>query len=80
MCKYAARPSSIKHIPMIVQKAVKMSMYGTPGPCYIDMPADIIFGQTDPNDIEYLPVVRPLPPLICRDMEIDAALGFLKQA
>jgi 2-hydroxyacyl-CoA lyase 1 len=45
--KYAARPSNIKHIPLVVERAVKYSMYGTPGPVYIDMPADLIYSKID---------------------------------
>ena len=43
--KYAARPSSIKHVPLIIERAVKMSMYGTPGPVYVDLPSDILLGK-----------------------------------
>ena len=42
--KYAARPSSIKYITLIVQRAVKFSMFGTRGAVYIDLPADILLG------------------------------------
>lgn len=61
--KYAARPANIKHIPLVVERAVRLSMYGTPGPVYIDMPADIIYGKIDEKLINYLPIVDPLPPL-----------------
>lgn len=40
--KYAARPSNVRHIPIIVERAVRMSMYGTPGPVYIDLPNDLL--------------------------------------
>jgi len=36
-------------------------MYGTPGPVYIDMPADIIYGKINENEINYFPIVDPLP-------------------
>ena len=65
--KYAARPSSIRHIPLIVERAVKLSMYGTPGPCYIDLPADILFGKIDEKLVSYYPTVEPLPKLILHE-------------
>jgi len=40
--KYAARPTNVRHIPIIVERAVRMSMYGTPGPVYIDLPNDLL--------------------------------------
>lgn len=49
--KYAARPANIRHIPLIVEKAVRMSIYGTPGACYIDLPADILFGKVEESSI-----------------------------
>jgi thiamine pyrophosphate-dependent acetolactate synthase large subunit-like protein len=38
-------------------------MYGTPGPVYIDMPADLIYSKIEASAINYLPVVDPLPSL-----------------
>lgn len=62
--KYAARPSSIKHVPLIIEKAVKLSMYGTPGAVYVDLPADILLGKTKESEIIYYPAVQPLPPTL----------------
>jgi 2-hydroxyacyl-CoA lyase 1 len=44
-CKYAARPNSVEHIPIIIERAVRMSMYGTPGPCYIDLPMNLLYAS-----------------------------------
>jgi len=38
-------------------------MYGTPGPVYVDLPADILFGKIDAKEIEYLSPVQLLPQL-----------------
>lgn len=51
--KYAARPSNIKHIPLIIEKAVKMSIYGTPGAVYVDLPADLLMGKVKESEIKY---------------------------
>ena len=36
-CKYAARPPTLQQIPYVVEKAVRNSIFGRPGACYIDM-------------------------------------------
>jgi 2-hydroxyacyl-CoA lyase 1 len=51
--KYAARPSNVNHIPLIIEKAVKMSMYGTPGAVYVDLPADLLMGKAKESEIKY---------------------------
>lgn len=71
VCKYAARPANIKHIPLIVERAVRLSLYGTPGPVYIDLPADILFGKINADEINYLPLVEPLPSLSLSNSQIN---------
>jgi thiamine pyrophosphate-dependent acetolactate synthase large subunit-like protein len=44
-----------------MEKAVRMSMYGTPGPVYIDLPADLIFGKINYSEISYYPPVESIP-------------------
>jgi 2-hydroxyacyl-CoA lyase 1 len=39
--KYSVRVISIKQIPFVVERATKLAMYGTPGPVYIELPADV---------------------------------------
>ena len=68
--KYAARPASVKQIPSVVERAVRMAMYGTPGPCYIDLPADILFAKVNEKSITYLPKVEPIPTLVLRDSQV----------
>mmetsp|Transcript_19264 Transcript_19264/g.18401 ORF Transcript_19264/g.18401 Transcript_19264/m.18401 type:complete len:121 (+) Transcript_19264:242-604(+) len=55
--KFCARPQSVRDIPGIVEKAVRMSMYGTPGPVYIEMTADVLNGKIE-DELEYPPVVE----------------------
>ena len=44
--KYAARPSDPTQIPYILEQAIRTSIYGTPGPVYVDLPVSpfIIIG------------------------------------
>ena len=42
-----------------MEKAVRVSMYGTPGPVYIELTADVLFGK-----IENMPaILQPVPPV-----------------
>ena len=79
-CKYAARPASVEHIPIIVERAVRMSMYGTPGPCYIDLPMNLLYGKVSEDSVKYLPRVEPLPPLILQPSMAEKTLSLLKSA
>jgi 2-hydroxyacyl-CoA lyase 1 len=36
-CKFSARPPSLEQIPFTIEKAVRTSIAGRPGACYIDM-------------------------------------------
>src|SRR3990170_7394740 len=46
-CKYAAQVDRVDRIPYFIEQAVRMSMYGRPGPVYLDFPGDIIDAKTD---------------------------------
>ncbi|CAG8616895.1 13773_t:CDS:2, partial [Cetraspora pellucida] len=45
--KISTRPSYISQIPNVIDKAIKTSIYGRPGPVYIDLPANFIQGSID---------------------------------
>ena len=80
MTKYAARPDSVQHIPVIVERAVRMSMYGTPGPCYIDLPHNLLLAKVPEESVTYLPKVEPLPPLAVPQNLLSATINLLKSA
>lgn len=61
--KYAARAHSIQHIPTVVERAVRMAIYGSPGPTYIELTQDVLYGSVLKSTIQYLPKVCPLPSL-----------------
>ena len=58
--KYSVRVISIKQIPFFVERAIRLSMYGTPGPVYIELPADVSQGKIDESLVNYYPAVEPL--------------------
>ncbi|KAK2501597.1 hypothetical protein MC885_010261 [Smutsia gigantea] len=49
--KFSARPSSVEAIPSIIEKAVRSSIYGRPGACYVDIPADFVNLPVNVNSI-----------------------------
>ncbi|XP_023571550.1 2-hydroxyacyl-CoA lyase 1 isoform X3 [Octodon degus] len=50
--KFSARPSSIEAIPSVIEKAVRISIYGRPGACYVDVPADFVTLHANVNSIK----------------------------
>jgi len=80
VCKYAARPSSVQHIPIVIERAVRMATYGTPGPCYIDLPHNLLYTKVDEASVKYLPMVMPLPSLVLPNQMVTSTLELLKQA
>lgn len=79
-CNYTAKPTSIEQIPSVVERAVRYSTYGTPGPVYIEMAADVIYGKVDEDKIVYLPPVPELPKLVLSADAVEKTLGMLKSA
>jgi len=55
--KYAARAHSIQHIPTVVERAVRMAVYGNPGPTYIELTQDVLYGTILKSAVEFLPKV-----------------------
>lgn len=45
-----------------------MSMFGTPGPVYIEFPADVIYGTIDEREITFLPPVEIYSTSISKNM------------
>uniref|UniRef100_A0A0N5B531 2-hydroxyacyl-CoA lyase n=1 Tax=Strongyloides papillosus TaxID=174720 RepID=A0A0N5B531_STREA len=59
-CKYASRPTNVLSIPLHVQKAVRMAMYGRPGAVYIDIPGNLVLTSVNEDKVIF-PVPVPLP-------------------
>jgi 2-hydroxyacyl-CoA lyase 1 len=78
--KYAARPHSIRNIPIVVERAVRYAMYGNPGACYIDLPNDLLYSKMNDNDIVYPARVELFPAMILPEPTVDATIDLLKNA
>lgn len=66
--KFSARPSSIEAIPEYVEKAVRTSIYGRPGACYIDIPGDFVNTVVDEKNCKFR-LCCPAPPMVLADTE-----------
>jgi len=79
-CKFAHAVEHVHRIPFYVEKAVRQSIYGRPGPVYLDMPDDIIGGECDEEEV-YQAVRCPEPPRTTAPEEnVEAALDLLETA
>ena len=78
--KYAARIDNVQRIPYLVEQAVRISMYGRPGPVYLDFPGDIIDAKIEEDQVEELPRVPDAPRTLAEPAAVEAALDVLKSA
>jgi len=78
--KFAARPSSIDKIPYFVEKAVRTSVYGRPGPCYIDLSGDMIVGKMPEEKVRFLSRCPPPPPVFSDPAKIKEAVELITYA
>merc|ERR1719354_1440369 len=49
--KYCGRPGQVELIPRQLEKAVRYSVYGRPGPCYVDLPGDLLNTRVKTEDV-----------------------------
>lgn len=78
--KFSARPSSIEAIPAIIEKAVRSSIYGRPGACYVDIPADLLTLQADVSSVKYMECCMPPPVSMAETSAVRMAASVLRNA
>lgn len=78
--KYAARPDNIVRLPFYVEQAVRTSIYGRPGPVYLDLPGDVITGAVEEEDLQFPPRCPDAPRSLAPEDSVRAALDVLKSA
>jgi 2-hydroxyacyl-CoA lyase 1 len=79
-CKYAQGIDRVDRIPYYVEQAVRTSIYGRPGPVYLDMPDDIIGGEADEDKIYPAAKVGDPPRPQASPDDVEAALSALESA
>ncbi|KAJ6651729.1 hypothetical protein lerEdw1_020673 [Lerista edwardsae] len=78
--KFSARPSSLEVIPAVIEKAVRSSIYGRPGACYIDIPGDFVNMQVNKSSVKYVDCC-PVPPVsIAEESAVSKAASFIAQS
>ena len=79
-CKFAHAVEHGRRIPFYVEKAVRTSIYGRPGPVYLDMPDDIIREDVADEDVHEAAAVADPPRMQAMAGDVEAALDALESA
>uniref|UniRef100_A0A3B4DME8 2-hydroxyacyl-CoA lyase n=1 Tax=Pygocentrus nattereri TaxID=42514 RepID=A0A3B4DME8_PYGNA len=61
-------------------QAVRSSIYGRPGACYIDIPGDMVNAKVDRTNVRFVSCCPSPPASLANSQEISEAVGVLKQA
>jgi 2-hydroxyacyl-CoA lyase 1 len=69
--KISSRPLNVEMLPSMIANAYRTAFYGRPGSAFIDLPADLINGPINPEDIGDVPdtLKVPSPPKTAADVE-----------
>jgi 2-hydroxyacyl-CoA lyase 1 len=79
-CKYAHAVEDAARIPFYVEQAIRYSIYGRPGPVYLDMPDDIIQQEVDEANVVPAAVIAEPPRMQAMQEDVEAALDALESA
>jgi thiamine pyrophosphate-dependent acetolactate synthase large subunit-like protein len=81
-CKWVDRVINIKRIPEQVNTAFQKAMSGKPGPVYLDMPADILYGKVAEEEVDWSlsgrSLLRPRP--MGELAQVDKLINALSKA
>uniref|UniRef100_H2ZRY4 2-hydroxyacyl-CoA lyase n=1 Tax=Latimeria chalumnae TaxID=7897 RepID=H2ZRY4_LATCH len=78
--KFSARPSSLEAIPGVIEKAIRSSIYGRPGACYVDIPGDMVNAKVDRVLVKYPACCLPPPVTLADPFAVSEAVSFIKSA
>ena len=79
-CKYAHAVEDAARIPFYVEQAIRYSIYGRPGPVYLDMPDDIIQQEVDEASVTPAATIAEPPRMQAMSEDVEAALDALESA
>lgn len=79
-CKYSHAIELAERIPYYVSQAVRKSLYGRPGPVYLDFPDDVIRKKVDMDQVEIPDRVPEAPRPLAHPDAVEAALDILESA
>ncbi|XP_054638789.1 2-hydroxyacyl-CoA lyase 1 isoform X2 [Dunckerocampus dactyliophorus] len=78
--KFSARPSSLEAIPAVIEKAVRTSIYGRPGACYVDVAGDMVNAKVDRSKVRFVSCCPPPPICLANHNAVTEAIAVLKSA
>lgn len=78
--KLSVRPSSLEAIPAVIEKAVRTSIYGRPGSCYIDIPGDFVNLQVNKSSVKYVECCPPPPISTAEHSAVSEAVSIIAHA
>uniref|UniRef100_A0A8B9VU41 2-hydroxyacyl-CoA lyase n=1 Tax=Anas zonorhyncha TaxID=75864 RepID=A0A8B9VU41_9AVES len=78
--KLSVRPSSLEVIPAVIEKAVRTSMYGRPGSCYIDIPGDFVNLEVNKSSVKYVECCPPPPTSMAEHSAVSKAVSIIAHA
>jgi 2-hydroxyacyl-CoA lyase 1 len=79
-CKFAHAIEHVHRVPFYVEMAVRNSIYGRPGACYLDIADDIILGEVDEEKVHHAATVADPPRSQAMQEDVDKALNTLESA
>ncbi|KAK3108560.1 hypothetical protein FSP39_010665 [Pinctada imbricata] len=79
-CKFTARPNRLERLPFYVEKAVRHSIYGRPGPCYIDLAGNMVTERVDVKDVRPDVTCQSPPKTLAEPDRIKEAIDLLHYA
>ncbi len=80
MCKWAATVHQMSRIPEYISTAFRRAMSGQPGPTYVEIPVELMFGKVDESKVSFLDNTAQLRPSACDRKAVAEALDMLAQA
>ncbi|XP_069331535.1 2-hydroxyacyl-CoA lyase 1 isoform X4 [Eulemur rufifrons] len=78
--KFSARPASIETIPSVIEKAVRSSIYGRPGACYVDIPGDFVNLLVNVNSVKYTECCMSPPVSVAETPAVRMAASVIRNA
>ena len=78
--KWAGSVTDIRRIPAYVAMAVREALGGRPGPVYLDLPGDIVYGSVEEDEIEWAPRTPDPPRPEVSEASVSAAMDALQSA
>ena len=79
-CKYARAVDRVDRIPFHVEQATRKSLYGRPGPVYLDLSDDTIRAQVEEESLSVPPPVPNPPRTLADPTKVQDALDVLESA